>query len=381
MIEITNQIKEYKLKNKNNIAVVQIAPAVRVSIGEYLAYPAGANVIGKLISSLKEIGFDYVFDTNVGADLTILEEAHELVDRIQNNKLLPMFTTCCPTWYRFIERCNPEMIGHLSTTKSPQAILSSVIKTYFASEKSIEPANIFSVVIAPCLAKKEEAKKQELWVHKNIPNIDLVLTTKELAEVISNSDFDFKELPEESFDKPLGNATGAGAIFGTTGGVMEAALRTAYFYLTGKDLEDYNLTEVRNVEQRKEASIKIDSKLINIATINGLQEAKKVIQEIKEGKCKYHFIEVMACPKGCIGGPGQGTTDINVLNARREALFEYDKEHEYRASHQNPDLQKFYKDFIGEVGNQKAHEIMHISYKDRSDEEGVFQTCNVDWNK
>jgi iron-only hydrogenase group A len=367
------------LKNKDGRTVVaQIAPAVRVSIGEYLGYETGTNVVGNLIGTLKQMGFDYVFDTNLGADLTVMEEAYELVDRIKNNRLLPMFTTCCPSWYMFVERGYPKLIPYLSTVKSPQAILASVIKTYFREKMNIPKGKLTHIVIAPCAMKKEEAKKQNLWVYHDEPNIDHVLTTKETVELIKLSGIDFKTVQPAEFDNPLGLSSGAGSIFGTTGGVMEAALRTAYNFYTGKDLETYELQDVRNTGLKREGVIDFAGTPLNICTVNSLAEIKPILDELQEtGKCKYQFIEVMNCPMGCIGGPGQHTQDKEVLMKRREALFSYDKEHKYRAAHQNEYVTKLYEDFIGPVGSEKARALMHTAYVDHSADAPELLSCNL----
>jgi len=364
MPDIIEEVSE-KIKNKNGkIFVLQIAPAVRVAIGEYFGFPPGTNVIGKLITACRNLGFDYIFDTNVGADFTIIEEANELTNRLKNKGTLPMFTTCCSSWYSFVEKNYPDLIQHLSTVKSPQAILASIVKTYFAEKNNIDNENIVHVVISPCVAKKQEARKEELWVMKEegIPNIDYVLTTKEAVELFKKKNIGLQNLPDSSFDNPLGESTGAGAIFGTTGGVMEAAIRTANFFLTGKELENYELEGVRNIGARKEGKIKIGEYELNIAVINGLKEAKIMLDELRaKGSSPYHFIEVMACPMGCIGGPGQAASDQNVLLARREALFAYDKTHKVRASHQNPFIKEIYDNYLGEVGGEKARKILHIA--------------------
>jgi iron-only hydrogenase group A len=371
------------LKNKaGKKVVVQIAPAVRVSIGEYLGYPAGTNVIGELIGSLKQLGVDYIFDTNLGADLTIIEEANELLNRLKTNTLLPMFTTCCPSWYVYAERLYPELIPYLSTVKSPQAILGSIVKTYFAGKIGVKPADIVHIVVAPCAMKKEEAKRQELWENPGIPNIDYVLTTLETVELFKFNNIDFKNVPKADFDNPLGLSSGAGSIFGTTGGVMEAIIRTAYFLLLGKDLENYDLIDIRNTGLIREGTIEFGGYKINIAAVNTLPEIKPILEELhKTGKSKYHFVEVMNCPMGCVGGVGQWTNDPEILKKRREALFVYDKEHKYRAAHQNEDVKHLYDDYFGQIGSEKAHDIMHTQYVDRTKEDAEHFSCKIEDNK
>lgn len=378
---ISDVIEILKSKGDRKLSI-QIAPAVRVSIGEYLGYEAGTNLVGELVTALKQIGFDYVFDTNFGADLTIMEEASELVDRIKNNKPLPMFTTCCPSWYMFVERLYPELIPNLSTVKSPQAILASIVKSKFREDMQIERGKLLHMVLSPCQMKKEEAKRKELWIYEDEPNIDYVLTTTEMAELFKLWPIDLKTLPKSEFDNPLGLASGAGAIFGTTGGVMEAAIRTAYYLMTGKDLENYELTEVRNTGLKKEGVIDLAGYELHICTVNSLAEMKPILEEIKTtGKHHCQFIEVMNCPMGCIGGTGQWCTDREKLLKRREAIFAYDKEHQVRASYQNEYIKKLYAEYFGAPNSEKAHELMHLHYEDRTKEPGENFTCAIDDNK
>lgn len=382
MSKIVDDISDL-LKNKGNKKIVaQIAPAVRVSIGEYLGYEPGTNVIGELIGSLKNLGFDYVFDTNLGADLTVIEEANELVHRLKTNTMLPMFTTCCPAWYMFVERLYPELIPNMSSVKSPQAILASIVKTYFAQKIAVAPTDIIHIVIAPCSMKKEEAKRPELWVNPGLANIDYVLTTTECVELFNTNNIDFKNIQKADFDDPLGLASGAGAIFGTTGGVMEATIRTAYFLMMGKDLENFELTDIRNTGLKREGTIEFGGVKINIAAVNSLVEIKPILEELKTtGKSKYQFIEVMNCPMGCIGGVGQWTKDPDILSKRREALFKYDKEHKYRAAHLNSAVKQIYDNYFGHIGSEKAHQIMHTHFVDRTKEAGEHFTCKIDDNK
>lgn len=390
--QIIADLEKYK-QDKDVVLTVQIAPAVRVAVGEYFGLPAGTNVITKLIPALRALGFKYIFDTNFGADLTIVEEAAELVERLKNNDRLPMFTTCCPTWYQFVERLYPELIPYLSTVKSPQAMLASVVKSYFAEKSGIDYHKIKHYVIAPCVVKKQEAQKKDLWIYENenIPNIDQVITSKELAEILKKKGIDLaensgtgngSEKPDKqknsSFDNPLGESSGAGAIFGTTGGVMEAALRTAYFYITGKELSKYELDAVRNTSAKKENVVKIGDYKIRIATFNSLGEVRNVLEELKEtGKSKYDFVEVMACPMGCIGGAGQSTPDKEILMKRRQALFDYDKVHKSRASHANPHIIKLYNDFFGGVHSAKAKKLLHTKYIDRRGDPAEDFVCHI----
>ena len=365
-----------KLKNKEGkVMAVQVAPAVRVSIGEEFGMAPGEIVVGRIVHALRKLGFDYVFDTNFGADLTIIEEASELKERVLNKKTLPLFTTCCPGWYRFVEQMFPEFFPHLSTVKSPQAMLGSLTKTYFAEKINKNPEDIFHVVIAPCVIKKYEATRKRIWVHrdKNIPNIDCVLTTREICNVIVNSDFDIKNLDrEEDFDHPLGLASGGGAIFGTVGGVMEAMLRTLYYYINEKDLENFELETVRTTENFSEGKFKVNDDItVKYAIINGLSEAKKMLDRLKkDGSLPYDVVEVMACPLGCIGGAGQPMpVDDEVLQKRREAILEYQKGHKYHAAYQNPEIKQLYDEYLGEPLKGKARELLHADYKDRSGEQ------------
>lgn len=365
------------VKNKGDkILTVQIAPAVRVALGEYLGYEPGTNVIGNLIGALKHLGFDYIFDTNFGADITIMEEAAELIERLKTKKKLPMFTTCCPTWYTFVERLYPSLIPYLSTLKSPQAVLASIVKTYFAEKNKIPLDRLVHIVLAPCEMKKEEARKKEIWVYPDKPNIDYVLTTKEFAELIQEMKIDFKNIPQGNFDNPLGVSSGAGAIFGTTGGVMEAVVRTAYFLITGQNLKKFEITGIRNAGLKREGNLNIAGYEIDILTVNSLQEIAPILEELKTtGKSKYEFIEVMNCPMGCIGGTGQFTTDKEILAKRRAAIFAYDKEHSVRAAHENEYVKQLYKEYFERLGSKKARTILHTQYVDRSDEDAANFTC------
>lgn len=380
--QFINSIIE-QLRNKGDRKFsIQIAPAVRVSIGEYLGYEPGVNLIGELVTALKQIGFDYVFDTNFGADLTIMEEATELVDRVRYNRLLPMFTTCCPSWYMFVERLYPELIPYLSSVKSPQAILGSIVKTYFQEQQGIPKGKLVHMALAPCQMKKEEAKRKELWIHDDEPNIDAVITTTEMAEIFKAWPIDLHSLPKSELDNPLGLSSGAGAIFGTTGGVMEAAMRTAYYLMTGKDLENFELQDVRNTGLKHSGTFDLAGYKLNIGTVNSLAEMKPVLDEIKNtGKSSYQFIEVMNCPMGCIGGTGQWCTDREILLKRREAIFNYDKEHQYRASYQNEYVSKLYKEYFGNTDSDLAKRIMHIEYHDRSQEPAENFACKLEDNR
>jgi len=372
------------LRNKGDkIYVAQIAPAVRVAIGEYLGFEPGENVIDKLLGALRKMGVDYIFDTNFGADLTIIEEAAEFVQRLKTGKKLPLFTTCCPTWYSFVEKYYPEHLSYLSTVKSPQANLASIIKTHFRKSIDIPLENMVHFAIAPCVVKKDEAKIRKYWVYeeKDVPNIDFVLTTKETAELIKMFDINLNTIEEAEFNNPLGESSGAGAIFGTTGGVMEAVLRTAYFYLEDKELIDYELEEVRNTGLVREAKFKLGEYDLDVASFNSLKEVKPVLDKMRSnaGESKYHFVEVMACPLGCIGGAGQGASK-DILMKRREALFKYDKKHKARSAHTNEYIKKLYDEYLGGIGSERAHELLHTQHEDRSHQDGENEVCELEFD-
>ena len=358
------------LKNKDKTVVFSFAPAVRVALGEEFGLEPGVNVDKKIISALKKLGAKYVFDITFGADLTVMEEAMELVNRIQENKNLPMFTSCCPAWIKYVEIFYPELIPNLSTCKSPIAMQGSTIKTYFAKMKNINPEDLVNVVIAPCTAKKYEIRRDELNVTKR--DTDFVLTTRELARMIKENDINFLNLEDSEFDSPLGLGSGAGVIFGNTGGVAEAALRTAYHFITNKDLKDDDLvfSSVRGMAGVKEAQIEIEGKVIKVAVLNGMKNAKNLIDKMKEEKFDYQFIEVMNCIGGCIAGGGQPKLTLLKMKdgklKRIDGLYSEDEKMKKRVSYKNPDIIKIYKDFYGEVGSSLAHQYLHTSYKNKS---------------
>lgn len=358
------------LNNPNLHVVVQTAPAIRVALGEEFDMPIGTAVTGKMVAGLKRLGFDKVFDTNTGADLTIMEEANELLDRIKNGGVLPMITSCSPGWIKFIEHQYPELTNHLSTCKSPHQMFGAIIKSYYAQKENIDPNKIFVVSVMPCVAKKFESKRDEMEVDR-LRDVDVVITTRELARMMKQANIDLKALDDANFDDPMGEATGAGAIFGSTGGVMEAALRTAQDVLTGNSIDKIEFEQVRGQEGIKEAIVNIAGKELKVAVAHGLGNATKIMDEIKEGKSNYHFIEIMACPGGCVTGGGQpirtskerATIDIRGLRAK--ALYEEDKSLPIRKSHENPFIKKLYKEFLQEPGSHKAHELLHTHYKKR----------------
>ncbi|MGN1310340.1 MAG: NADH-dependent [FeFe] hydrogenase, group A6 [Clostridia bacterium] len=364
------QIVWRKIRDKETFVVVQVAPSVRVALGEEFGLPIGTNVKGKMVTALKKLGFDKVFDTNTGADFTIVEEANEFVERVTNGETLPMITSCSPGWVRFIEMNYPELLGNLSSCKSPHQMFGAILKSYYAEQEKIDPKKMFVVSVMPCVAKKFERTREEMK-NDGLDNVDAVITTRELARMIKQANIDFVNLEETEFDNPMGEATGAAAIFGTTGGVMEAALRTAYEAITGKELKDIDFMDVRGARGIKKASVTIDGKEIKVVVAHGLGNARKVLDEIKEGKADYQFVEIMACPGGCIMGGGQPIVsskkrlDTDVRKLRAEALYTIDKESKIRKSHENPVLIKIYKNYLGDIGGHRAHELLHTHYQKR----------------
>lgn len=353
------------IDNLNLHVVVQVAPAVRISIGEEFGFKPGTAVTGKTVSALRRLGFDQVFDTNFTADLTIIEEGYELIDRISNHKTLPMITSCSPGWINYMEGFFPEVIDHVSTCKSPQQMFGTLSKTYYSKTRGIHPSKIYSVSIMPCTAKKFEAKRDEMMTN-GIPDVDAVLTTRELAKLIKTAGIDFANLKDEEFDNPFGITTGAAAIFGATGGVMEAALRTVYEVLTDKELPEINFYDVRGMEGIKESSVKIGDLEVKIAVAHGLSNARKLMEQVKDGKSPYHFIEIMSCLGGCIGGGGQPIcTEKCIKDQRISGIYYMDQNMPIRKSHENPYIQKLYEDFLVEPNSHVAHELLHTHYSAR----------------
>jgi iron-only hydrogenase group A len=353
------------LRDKSKYVVVQVAPAVRATLGEEYNFPLGTDVTGQLVTGLRRLGFKKVFDTNFAADLTIMEEAAELVNRIKNNGPLPMFTSCCPGWVKFAESNYPEILPHISSCKSPHEMEGAVLKTYYAKKMGINPKDIFVVSVMPCTVKKYESNRAEL-TEDTFPDVDAVITTRELVRFFKMVGIDFEGLPQDSFDNPLGESTGAAAIFGTSGGVMEAALRTAYYNLTGKDLDKVEFESIRGAEGLKEAVINIDGTELNIAVVNGIGNVRQVIDEINEKRSKYHFIEVMSCPGGCINGGGQPIHQIpEKLIKRMKALYQIDLEMKSRRSYENESIKTLYKEYFIEPNSHKAHDILHTDYVNR----------------
>ena len=356
-----------KLKDPETYVIAQTAPAVRVALGEEFQMDIGTNVTGKMVASLKRLGFDKVFDTNVGADFTIMEEAHEFLERLKEKDNMPMITSCCPSWIKFIEMNYPDLLQHLSSCKSPHQMLGSLLKTYFAKKENIDPSKIYVVSIMPCVAKKYERQRPELK-NNGLYDVDNVITTRELARMIKQANIDFEKIEDQEYDMPLGETTGAGAIFGVTGGVMEAALRTAQDKLKGEDVEKFEFIEVRGEKGIKEANITINGRNLHVAVVSGLSNAKKILEELKLGKSSYDFIEVMACPGGCIMGGGQAIKNskvrakMDIAKLRGKALYSIDEKSKIRKSHENPIVKKVYEEFLEEPGSYRAHKLLHTTY-------------------
>ena len=359
------------LKNPEIYTVVQTAPAVRVALGEEFDMPVGTNVTGKMVSALKSLGFDRVFDTNTGADLTIMEEANEFIERFEKQEGLPMITSCSPGWVRFAEKNYPDLLGHLSSCKSPHQMFGAMVKSYYAKKYNVDPSKICMVSVMPCIAKKYECQREEMEV-EGIRDVDYVITTRELARMIKQANIEFTELQEDKFDEPMGEATGAGAIFGTTGGVMEAALRTAADVLENKDLPKFEYEAVRGGKGRKEAVIEIAGKKVKAVVVSGLSNAKKIMNEIKEGKADYQFVEIMACPGGCIMGGGQPIknsktrSEVDVRKLRADALYSIDEKSVIRKSHENPVIKQMYEEFLQKPGSEISHKYLHTHYSKKN---------------
>ncbi len=358
------------LEDPQKYVVVQTAPAVRAAIGEEFGMPIGTLATGKMVAGLKRLGFDKVFDTNTGADLTIMEEGTEVIERIKENKNLPIITSCSPGWVRFAENSYPDLLNHLSSAKSPHQMFGAIIKSYYAEKEGLDPKNIYVVSVMPCVAKKAESKREEMNVN-GLRDVDAVLTTREAARMMKQAGVDLNLIEDAEFDNPMGDASGAAVIFGTTGGVMEAALRTVSEVLTGKELEKIDFEEVRGEKGIKEATIKIGDKDIKVAVAHGLANATKIMDSIKEGTCDYHFVEIMACPGGCVNGGGQPIHDaktratVDVRGLRAKALYDADVNLPIRKSHENPVIKKLYEEFLGEPGSEKAHQLLHTHYHKR----------------
>ena len=359
-----------KLKDPDTYVVVQTAPAVRVALGEEFQMPIGTNVAGKMVTALKRLGFDKVFDTNTGADFTIMEEANEFVKRFKKNDNLPMMTSCCPAWVKYIESYEPDLLPHLSSCKSPHQMFGALIKSYYANKMGINPEKIYTVSVMPCIAKKFERQRPEMQ-NDGLYDVDNVITTRELSRMIKQANIEFEKLEDSNFDDPMGEATGAGAIFGTTGGVMEAALRTAQDTLTGKSLDKIEFEQVRGGKGIKKATIEIAGKPIKVVAASGLSNARKILDEIKSGKADYQFVEIMACPGGCIMGGGQPIkssktrSEVDVRKLRADSIYSIDEKSTIRKSHENPVLKKIYEEYLEEPGSYRAEKLLHTNYRKR----------------
>jgi len=357
------------LDNDELYVIAQTAPAVRVALGEEFGFPVGTNVEGKMVAALRRMGFDKVFDTDFAADLTIIEEGTELINRIKNGGKLPMITSCSPGWIKYCEHYHNDFLDNLSTCKSPHQMLGALAKSYFAEKMNIDPNKIFVVSIMPCTAKKFESGREELSVD-GLRDVDAVLTTRELAKMIKEAGIEFNSLEDEKFDRIMGESTGAAVIFGTTGGVMEAALRTVADILEGKDLDNIDYTPVRGLEGIKEATVKIGDLDVKVAVAHGTGNAGKLLDRVRSGEADYHFIEVMACPGGCINGGGQPiimdkekTEEVCMLRA--QGLYDIDKGMVLRKSHKNPEIKALYDEYLGEANGHKAHHLLHTHYVKR----------------
>ncbi|KAG7666757.1 putative NADP-reducing hydrogenase subunit HndD [Nannochloris sp. 'desiccata'] len=368
------KLVQEQLASKSRVTIALVAPAVRVAIGEDLGLPAGVAATGKLVTALRLLGFDYVFDVLAGADITIMEEGTELLHRIRDGGVLPMFTSCCPGWIEFVEKCDPDLIPHLSTAKSPHMMEGALIKEYFSQKIGKSDSELSLVSIMPCVRKQGEADRIHFQTKTGAREVDHVLTTKDIANMIKERGIDFESLPESEFDPFMGIGTGAGAIFGTTGGVMEAALRTVVEVAGGEKMEKPVYEAVRGLDGVREATVTIpanpDGPLhntepvdVHVAVANGLGNAKKIVKKVEDGTANYHFVEVMACPGGCIGGGGQPRSkDKEILQKRQSALYGVDERKTLRRSHENPIVREIYGEYLGEPCSEKAHELLHTHY-------------------
>jgi NADH-quinone oxidoreductase subunit G/NADP-reducing hydrogenase subunit HndD len=354
------------INDPNKVVVVQTAPAVRVAIGEEFGMEPGSVVTGKLVASLRMLGFDHVFDTDFTADLTIIEEGHELLKRLKEGGVLPMITSCSPGWINFIEQYYPELLPHVSSCKSPQQMFGALAKGYFPEKIGKKSEDIFSVSIMPCTAKKFEALREEMSVDGKSQDVDAVLTTRELGKMLKQAGIDFESLEEQEYDAPFGISTGAAVIFGATGGVMEAALRTVYEVVTGKTLEQLDFKDVRGLKGIKEAVVDLDGLPVKVAVVHTISKAREMMEWIKAGTADYTFIEVMCCPGGCIGGGGQPVGATDELRLKRMAgIYKADVDLPIRKSHENPAVKKLYDDFLKEPLGEKSHHLLHTHYKNR----------------
>ncbi len=368
LTEVDHVAKVWKaLNDPKRTVVVQTAPAVRVALGESFGFEPGTVVTGKMVSALRRLGFDMVFDTDFAADLTIVEEASELIHRLKKGGRLPILTSCCPGWVKFFEHQFPDLLDIPSTCKSPHEMFGRIAKSYLAEKRGLDPLNMTVVSVMPCVAKKYEAARSELAQRPEIPDVDIVITTRELARMIHEAGVDFNSLPDEDFDRPLGESTGAAVIFGTTGGVIEAALRTACEWLTNKPLEKVEFEALRGMDGIKESVISIDGHKLRIAVCHGLGNARKILENIRAGISQYDAIEIMACPGGCIGGGGQPYHhgNIDILKARAAGIYRADRSKTLRKSHENPEIKALYENYLGEPYGELAHKLLHTHYTPR----------------
>ncbi|MDR2499450.1 MAG: [FeFe] hydrogenase, group A [Treponema sp.] len=355
------------LQDPAKFTMVMAAPAVRVGIAEEFGLSLGTLAAGKMAAAFRRLGFKKVYDTNFTADLTIMEEGTELVSRVTKNGTLPMFTSCCPGWVKYMENNYPELTGHLSTCKSPQQMAGTVFKTYGAQINGVDPAKVFTVSVMPCTCKEFECSREEMR-DSGYQDVDVVITTRELAYLIKKQGIDFRQLPEEEFDQPLGEYTGAGTIFGVTGGVMEAAIRTGYMLVTGKELADVDVLPVRGTEGFRTAEIKAGDLTLKVGVVTSLKNIEPVMEKLQAGTLDLHFVEVMTCPEGCVSGGGQPKLLVDAdkaeaYNNRRQATFDHDRALPKRKSHENPAITKIYADFLEKPNSHKAHELLHTRYK------------------
>ena len=360
-----NQIKEVldALNDPNKVVVVQHAPAVSVTLGEEFGMKPGADVIGAMTAALRRLGFDRVFDTGFTADLTIMEEGSELVHRLTNGGRLPMMTSCSPGWIKFVETQYPDFIENLSSCKSPQQMMGAIIKSFFAEREGLKPSRIYSVSIMPCTAKKFEAERPEMG-RDGLADIDAVLTTREFAQLIRMNGLDLNDMPSDKADTPFGQRTTAGKLFGASGGVMEAAIRSAHFLVTGRELENLVVESVRGMDGVKEARVKIDDIELGVAVVSGLGNACRLLDQIRAGRDDLHFIEVMTCPGGCIGGGGQPIgADQDAVRARMQSLYTIDSQEPVRASHHNAAVQRLYDEYLEKPLGEKSHHLLHTHYE------------------
>jgi len=365
-VDNTRRVLEI-LQTPGKIVIAQTAPAIRVALGEEFGMPVGTRVTGKMVSALRKLGFDKVMDTDFAADVTIMEEASELIHRLEHNGRLPILTSCCPAWVKFIEHQFPDLLDIPSTCKSPHEMFGALAKTYLADKMGVNPEDIVVVSIMPCLAKKYEAARPEL-TEESMANVDYVVSTRELARMIKQAGINFATLPNDDFDNPMGESTGAGVIFGATGGVIEAALRTAHEWLTGEPLEAISFTQLRGFAGVRVSSVMINGTELRIAIAHGLGNARRLLEDVRDGKAVYHAIEIMACPGGCVGGGGQPYHhgDTEIIKKRTAAIYAEDEGKTIRLSHKNPSVIKLYKEFLGEPYGEKAHELLHTTFTKRT---------------